>query len=240
MIILGASSDIARATALAFAKQGWNLHLAGRNMEALQKIATDLSVRTGRTVNCSAFDALDTASHATFWESVSGNAEGLLCAVGLLGEQCEAEHDPERAQAILRTNFTGLVPIFSMAANTFEQRGKGLIIGLGSVAGDRGRASNYVYGSAKAGLEAFLSGLRNRLFTKGVHVMTVKPGFVRTRMTEGLNLPKMLTATPEQVAADIVAGAGKKRGVVYSRWFWRWIMCIITHLPECVFIRLKL
>jgi len=240
MVVLGAASDIARATALAFGRQGWDLHLAGRNAAVLQKIALDLALRTGRDVAWSRFDALDLSSHKAFWESVSAKADGVLCAVGLLGERPRAGADPAWAQVILQTNFTGLVPVLSLAADTFEERGKGLIIGLGSVAGDRGRGSNYLYGGAKAGFAAFLSGLRGRLAAKGVHVMTVKPGFVATAMTENLKLPKKLTATPERVAADIVEAAAKKRNIVYTPWFWRGIMLLVTHIPEGIFKRLNL
>lgn len=240
MVILGASSDIARATALAFARTGWDVHLAGRDAVALQKSATDIALRTGRKAAWSHFDASNLSGHQTFWESIAFEAEGLLCAVGLLGDQGKAEHEQHLAQTILRTNFTDLVPLLSMAANSFEERGKGLIIGISSVAGDRGRASNYFYGSAKAGLSAFLSGLRNRLAGKGVHVITVKPGFVATSMTEGMNLPQKLTATPEQVAADIVAAVAQKHDILYTRWFWRWIMWIIACIPERIFKQLKL
>ncbi len=121
-----------------------------------------------------------------------------------------------------------------------EARKAGLIIGLSSVAGDRGRASNYVYGSAKAGLSAFLSGLRHRLAASGVRVMTVKPGFVRTAMTEGLNLPPLLTAEPDQVAADILSAVKKRRDTIYSRWYWRFIMSAIRLLPESIFKRTRL
>lgn len=240
MLILGATSDIARATALAFARAGWDLHLAGRNAAALEKIATDLKVRTERDITFSGFDALRTEDQQTFWEELAPSTDAVFCAIGLLGRQETAEHDMNAAQAILQTNFTGLVPVLSMAANTFEKRGKGLIIGIGSVAGDRGRASNYLYGSAKAGFSTFLAGLRNRLSSKGVHVMTVKPGFVTTAMTEGIPLPKILTATPEQVAADIVRGVKKRKNIVYTRWFWREIMLIIRHVPEFVFKKMKL
>jgi short-subunit dehydrogenase len=240
MVILGATSDIARATAVAFGREGWDLHLAGRDAAALQHSATDLALRTGREVTWSRFDAADPASHQAFWEAVAPEAEGILCAVGMLGDQRAAERDQALAQTILQANFTGLVPLLSLAANTFEERGRGLIIGIGSVAGDRGRATNYLYGSAKAGFAAFLSGLRNRLAARGVHVMTVKPGFVATGMTEGMTLPAKLTATPEQVAADIVAAAARKRNIVYTLWFWRWIMWIITHIPEGIFKRLTL
>ena len=240
MVVLGAASEIARATALAFGRQGWDLHLAGRDAAALQKIAIDCALRTGRDVTWSHFEATDVPSHQAFWESVAAKAEGLLCAIGLLGDQHRAEHDPSLSQDILQANFTGLAPVLFLAAATFEERGRGLIIGLSSVAGDRGRGSNYLYGSAKAGLSTFLSGLRNRLAAKGVHVITVKPGFVATSMTDGLNLPPQLTATSEQVAADIVAAVNKKRNIVYTLWFWRWIMWIIKHIPEGIFKKLKL
>jgi short-subunit dehydrogenase len=206
----------------------------------LEKLVTDIAIRTGREVSFSRFDTMQPEEHTNFWAAIADKTEGVVCAVGLLGDAEAARHDPHLADALLRTNFTGLVPVLSLAADTFEQRGRGLIIGISSVAGDRGRATNYLYGSAKAGFSAFLSGLRNRLAAKGVHVMTVKPGFVATSMTEGMKLPEKLTATPEQVAADIVAAAGKKRDIVYTLWFWRWIMAIIAHIPETVFKRMGL
>lgn len=240
MLILGAGSDIARATALAFAAQGWDLCLAGRNMELLQRHAGDIEVRTGRSVSCRFFDALKEEEHASFWEEQAESVQALFCAVGLLGDQKAARHDMELARRILRTNFNALVPILSMAADTFEKRKSGLIIVVSSVAGDRGRASNYVYGSAKAGLTAFLSGLRQRLAPSGVQVLTVLPGFVSTSMTEGMDLPASLTATPEQVANDIVRAVRRQCPVLYTRWFWRWIMFIVKRIPERLFRKIKL
>ena len=240
MLILGARSDIARATALIFARNGWDIILAGRDLPALEKSATDIAIRTTRTVTTSFFDALSPQSHEAFWQQHSAASDAVFCAVGLMLEQKNAENDFACAEQILQTNFTGLVPILSMAANTFEERGNGLIIGVSSVAGDRGRASNYVYGSAKAGFTAFLSGLRNRLAKKGVHVMTVKPGFVATSMTEGMKLPASLTASADQVAEDILRGVVKKRDIMYTRWFWFWIMFIIKNIPERVFKKLYL
>jgi len=240
MLILGAASDIARATALAFAHDGWDLILAGREPETLDKIAADITLRSGRRVKTTAFDALRPEEHAAFWQGVEEETTALFCAIGLLGDQEQAQNDMGQAAAILRTNFTGLVPILSFAANSFERRGHGLIIAISSVAGDRGRASNYFYGSAKAGLTVFLAGLRHRLAKRGVTVITVKPGFVATAMTAGMGLPAKLTATPGQVAADIVKAARKKRNVIYSLWFWRYIMIIICHIPEGIFKKLKL
>ena len=240
MAILGATSAIACASAIAFGHQGWDLHLAGRNEAALKKIATNIALRTGRKVSWSYIDMADISSHQAFWEAVAPEIEGVLCAVGMLGDQRKAEYDWTLAQAILQANFTGLVPLLSMAANTFEDRGKGLLIGISSVAGDRGRATNYFYGSAKAGFTAFMSGLRNRLSVKGVHVITVKPGFIATPMTEGISFPKALMATPEQVAANIVYAVDRKRNTVYTPWFWYWIMWVIRHIPEVIFKKLKL
>ena len=231
---------MARATALAFGKAGWDVQLAGRNPSLLRLIGMDFSVRTGRRAQVFAFDALQADAHTELWSSLPESPDGLLCAVGLLGDQEAARHNSAQADIILRTNFTGLVPLLSLAADEFEKRGSGLIIGISSVAGDRGRASNYIYGSAKAGFTAFLSGLRNRLFSKGVHVLTVKPGFVNTAMTEGMQLPALLTASPDEVAAAILKAAAKKRNVLYCKPCWRCIMLLIRHLPEAVFKRLSL
>jgi short-subunit dehydrogenase len=159
----------------------------------------------------------------------------VICAVGLLGKQ----NIPD-AETIMRTNYLGPALLLEEVAMRMEQRGNGVIIGISSVAGDRGRASNYPYGSAKAGFTAFLSGLRARLFGKGVHVITVKPGFVRTRMTEGMRLPGLLTADPQEVAEAIIKAQIRHRNIIYVRPVWRWIMLAIAHVPEMLFKRLPL
>ncbi|MYL85202.1 SDR family oxidoreductase [Desulfovibrio aerotolerans] len=236
MLILGATSDIAHATAKTFVLAGWDVWLAGRNQEVLDSRARDLQVRSGRPVHTCLYDALASPwEQQRFWESLPGCPDSVLCAVGMLGDQEAARHDMDLAETILRSNFTGLVPILSLAADAFEKRGSGTIIGISSVAGDRGRASNYVYGSAKAGLTAFLSGLRNRLAKKGVHVLTVKPGFVATAMTAGMELPQRLVAQPEAVAKAIYAAVVAKKNVIYTAGIWRWIMLCIKMLPECLF-----
>ena len=235
ILIIGATSDIARASAMAFGLDGWQVRLAARNKERLEIIARDLSVRLNRPVPCYLFDALEPDSHRRLWDGLPEKPDAVLCAVGLLGDQDKARHDSALAAEIINSNFTGLLPLLSLAADEFEARKSGIIIGLSSVAGDRGRASNYVYGSAKAGLTAFLSGLRNRLAASGVRVITVKPGFVRTSMTEGMALSPLLTAEPSQVASDIIAAVKKGRDVIYSRWFWRYIMVIIKAIPEFMF-----
>lgn len=239
MLILGATSEIARACALRFAQEGWDLCLAGRRLDALQAMAQELYDKTGRVMDCAEFDALNTCAHAKLWTSLAGRTNAVLCAVGLLGDQLEAQHDEGAADRILRTNFTGLVPLLSMAADTFEKRQRGLIIGISSVAGDRGRSSNYLYGSAKAGFTAFLSGLRARLAPSGVHVLTVKPGLIASPMLEGRDLPKYLIASPTTVARDIADAVRKGRYTLYTPWYWRAIMLAVKHLPERLFIKLK-
>jgi short-subunit dehydrogenase len=144
------------------------------------------------------------------------------------------------AERILATNFTGAVSILNIVAADYMQRGSGMIVGISSVAGDRGRGSNYLYGSAKAGFTAYLSGLRNRAFKKGVTVITVKPGFAATRMTAHLNLPPALTASPEQVATAVVKGMDRKQNTVYVKGLWKWMMLVIGMIPENVFKKLSL
>ena len=164
----------------------------------------------------------------------------VICVAGLMTAQDQAERDFGAAELMMRTNYLGPVSILGEAANRMEARGSGTIIGISSVAGERGRASNYIYGSSKAGLTAFLSGLRNRLARKGVHVITIKPGFVATRMTEGMKLPAALTAQPAEVAAAILRAAQRGKDVVYTRPIWRLILWVISLLPEPVFKRTRL
>jgi len=164
----------------------------------------------------------------------------VVAAFGYLGDQDKAQSDFQEAQKIIQTNFTGAVSILEIVATDFEHRGRGFIIGMGSVAGERGRQSNYVYGAAKGALGTYLSGLRNRLCKRGVQVITVLPGFIDTKMTRGMGLPALLTATPQQVAADIFAAYRKSKNTIYTRWFWRWIMTVIKSIPEPIFKRLSL
>ena len=152
-----------------------------------------------------------------------------------MGDQQRAQKDFKEAKKIIDTNYTGIVSIFNIIANVFEKRKSGFIVGISSVAGDRGRKSNYIYGSAKAALTAYLSGLRNRLYGSKVHVMTVKPGFVDTKMTKGMDLPEKLTAKPKEVAKDIYIAQQKGKDILYTKWIWKWIMLIIKIIPEWKF-----
>lgn len=240
VLILGALSDIAQATAHRFAQAGHHIIFAARRIERLDAIVRDFEIRYKDKPEAVAFDALDCDGHRHFYEVLSTKPDVTICVFGALGDQKEEEKDFSKARCILDTNYSGAVSILHVVAADYEMRKAGVIIGVSSVAGERGRQSNYIYGGAKAGVTAFLSGLRNRLYPSGVHVMTVKPGFVRTAMTEGVKLPPLITATPEQVAADIYKAYEKKRDVVYTLWVWRYIMLIIRVIPEFVFKRLKM
>lgn len=240
VLILGATSDMAQAIAKKYAAEGWSLTLAALETELLEPIAADLRVRSNVPVVSLSFDALDFASHAAFYEDLAIKPDAVVCVFGYMGDQAAARTDFSETRRTIEVNFMGAVSILNIVADDFERRQSGAIAGISSVAGDRGRQSNYIYGSAKAGFTAYLSGLRNRLAKKGVHVMTVKPGFCRTKMTENMELPAALTAEPEQIAETVFKGLAKKRNVVYTLWMWRWIMVLIRHIPERIFKTMKM
>ena len=240
LLVLGANSDIAVATERRFAKEGWNIYLASRDMDNLAKEAANLRLRYGVEAKESFFDAIDFTSHHAFYATLDPKPTGVIVAFGFLGDQQTAQKEFSVAKKIMESNYMGAVSILEVIAQDFEARGSGFIAGISSVAGDRGRASNYIYGSAKAGFSTYLSGLRHRLFKVGVHVMTVKPGFVATKMTAGMDLPVKLLAEPHMVAEDIYCGVLVKKNTVYSKNIWRLIMLIITHLPEKIFKKTKL
>ncbi len=240
VLILGAKSDIAKALAHRYAQNGFNICLAARDSLSLLADVNDLKIRYGIKVEAYTFDATDFDSHSGFYQQFNPAPEVVICVFGVMFPQEKVQQDWALTKQTIEVNYMGAVSILETVANAMEKSGKGTIIGISSVAGDRGRASNYIYGSAKAGFSAYLSGLRNRLAAKGVHVMTVKPGFVRTAMTEGLPLPAPLTASPESVAKDIFAAAHKRKNVLYTLWIWRFIMLIVKNIPESIFKKMKL
>jgi len=235
VLIIGAKSDIAKATAREYAKHGYDLYLAARNISELEELANDITVRTEKTVKLVELDILEYDSHQAFYDNLEEKPLGVISAIGYLGDQEKAQSDFKEAKQIMDTNYTGVVSLFNIIANDFEHRRSGFIVGISSVAGDRGRKSNYIYGSAKAALTAYLSGLRNRLYDAQVHVLTVKPGFVATKMTQDLDLPEKLTAQPEAVASDIYNAQQKGKSVIYTKWIWKWVMMVIRNIPEFQF-----
>lgn len=240
VLILGARSDIGLAVARRFAAEGHPIVLAARDSASLADAKADLTLRHSVAVTLADFDVLDTSSHAAFIDSLGTLPVVAISAIGLMGDQTISEDDAGAAALVMRSNFEGPAAILGEIANRMEARGNGTIVGISSVAGDRGRATNYIYGSAKAGFTAWLSGLRNRLAKKGVHVVTVLPGFVDTKMTAGMDLPTKLTAQPDQVAEAIYRAVTRKRNVIYVKPIWQLVMAIIRNIPEPVFKRLKL
>lgn len=240
ILILGAKSDIAQATAYEFAKKGFNITLASRNASELVELVSDLEIKHNIEVSNIVFDALKYESHFDFFNTLKEKPTVVLCAFGYLGEQEKAEKEFTEAKQIIEVNYLGAVSILNVVSNYFEEQKQGTIIGISSVAGERGRQSNYFYGSAKAGFTAYLSGLRNRLVKSSVHVVTVNPGFVDTKMTYGLDLPKPVTAKPEQVASSIFKAFKKQKNIIYTLWMWRYIMMIIKSIPEFIFKKLSL
>jgi len=242
ILIVGATSGIAEALARRYANEHAKLFLVARNTSKLEVMATDLIARGAAEVQVFAMDAnnsdLISQMIETAWKSF-GAIDIALIAHGTLPEQLLAESDVSYAIAEFRNNAESVIACLTLLAQSFEKQGKGVIAVIGSVAGDRGRASNYLYGSAKAAIDTYASGLRARLFAVGVHVLTIKPGFVATPMTANLNLPARLTVTPDRVAKDIQLAIVKRKDVLYTPWFWGLIMLIIRCVPISIFKRLK-
>ncbi|MFT4113503.1 SDR family oxidoreductase [Silvibacterium sp.] len=246
ILALGATSAIAEATLRAFVEagtgRGVSFFLVARNAERLEAVAADLRTRGAASVATHVMDLDDTVAHPAMLASAAlnlGTIELALLAHGILGEQPEAEASYPVAEAILGTNFMAPVSMITWLANYFEQSKQGTLAVISSVAGDRGRKSNYVYGASKGGLTIFLDGVRNRIDRAGVQVLTIKPGFVRTPMTAHLP-PSPLFASPAAVAHGILKAVEKRRDVVYLPPFWALIMFIIRSIPERIFKKLNL
>jgi decaprenylphospho-beta-D-erythro-pentofuranosid-2-ulose 2-reductase len=237
-LILGAGSDIGRAFSRVAAAAGCSLVLAARNSSQLDGLAQDLRTKHAAEVSLSDFDVLDTDGHAAFLDRLPILPDIVLCLVGLPGNQTSAEHNFPEAELIVRSNLIGPMSILTEIADRMEKRGHGAIVGVTSVAGDRGRADNYFYGAAKAGLTTFLSGLRQRFGRTPIRVVTVKPGMVRTRMTAGRD--EFLMTTPDRIAPALFVACSKARGVVYLPWYWRPVMTVVRSIPESLFRRLSI
>jgi decaprenylphospho-beta-D-erythro-pentofuranosid-2-ulose 2-reductase len=242
ILIIGAASAIAEATARQFAEAGDALFLVARNQDRLNILAEDLRVRGAATVSSFTLDVLDYDLHKPALEAaiaVMGGVDIALLAHGSLPHQKDCEEQFDVARRELEVNAISSISLLTHIANYFEEQQQGTIVAISSVAGDRGRQSNYLYGAAKGALTIFLQGLRNRLFRSGVSVITIKPGFVDTPMTAEFT-KGALWAKPEKIADVIVRSIDKKRDVVYAPWFWQIIMWVIKLIPESIFKRLSL
>ncbi len=241
--IFGATSAIAEACARAWAMRGAHLFLAGRRADVLNGMAQDLSVRGAGEVAVWAGDLVDTAGYpvllAALAESI-GTPDVALVAWGTLTDQARAEAELAYAARELKINFVAPAALLLALARPMAERRQGVIACITSVAGERGRQSNFIYGSAKGGLQRFLEGLRHRLHDAGVAVLDIRPGLVRTPMTAHLPQDGPLWAEPSRVAADILRAIGRREAVLHTPWFWRWIMLVVTSLPRPLLHRTRL
>lgn len=242
ILIIGATSAIAKATARIYAQQGAAIYLFARNQEQLETLAADLRVRGASKVFCGYMDVNDHQHHETCLQQAAetlGKIDIYLVAHGTLPNQKACERDPQLAMNEITTNGVSTVLVLTDIANRLENQKSGTLAVITSVAGDRGRQSNYVYGAAKGMVSIFLQGLRNRLHKSGVHVLDIKPGFVDTPMTAGF-AKGILWANPEKVALDISRAIDKGKHTVYTPFFWWLVMFNIRSMPDAIFKRLRL
>jgi decaprenylphospho-beta-D-erythro-pentofuranosid-2-ulose 2-reductase len=241
VLVLGGTSDIALATARKIvARRGARVVLAARKPQACDSAAAVLRDAGASEVHSVAFDATDFASHEGFVRATFdrfGDFDLVLVAFGVLGDQARAEHDPAAAREIVQTNFTGTVSVTVPVVNRLRAQGHGALVLLSSVAGERVRRSNFVYGSSKAGVDGYYQGVAASLASSGVHVMIVRPGFVHTKMTDGLKAAP-LSVTADEVADEVVRGLARGREIVWVPPAMRYVMVLLRHLPVAVFRRL--
>lgn len=243
ILIIGATSAIASSCARKWLDADCVFFLVGRNKEKLNSVADDLLARGAKSVSCFIMDAMDYSRHESMLTeciSVLQSIDIALIAQGTLPKQSDCEHNVVYAVREFDNNATSVIALLTILAKQFETQGFGSIAVISSVAGDRGRPSNYLYGAAKGAVSIYCDGLRARLYKSGVHVITIKPGFVDTPMTHGLALPAALVAKPDDVAASIVKGVAKKKNILYAPFFWSLIMLVIKTIPTFIFKRMGL
>jgi len=245
VLIFGATSAIAEQTARQLVQDGASVYCIGRNEQKLDRVISDLKVRAGvnQTISGISADLVDQSKHQDLINranEVLGGLDAVLIAHGTLPDQKACEVDAELTQKEIHINALSVINLLTILGNQFESQGKGVIAVISSVAGDRGRQSNYVYGAAKGMVSLFMQGLRNRLVSKGVSIVTIKPGFVDTPMTSEFDKKGPLWAKPDAIAKGILSAMRKGKNEVYLPWFWWWIMQIIKHIPEAIFKKLSL
>tara|TARA_B100000287_G_scaffold409277_1_gene436473 strand:- start:367 stop:1101 length:735 start_codon:yes stop_codon:yes gene_type:complete len=240
VLIIGGNSDIGKAIAKEYAKKSFNLYLTHRNEKQLDEFCASLENRYGIKVFSVFLDVLDFNSHLAFYNALDPKPKGIVSTVGLLDDNDKSFKNFNSSLLSINTNYVGLVSLLNIASNQLiKDKARGFIIGVSSVAGERGRKSNFIYGSAKSGFTEYLSGLRSYLNPYGIKVLTILPGFVYTKMTEGLKLPRLLSTNPKLVAKKIVQAQSRQKDVIYISWFWKYIMIVIKILPEKIFKKIN-
>lgn len=237
VLIFGATSDIAAECAKQLARKGVNLVLCARNMDALNQLKMTLLTNGSVTIHTHTIDVDDVDTINECFNDIVDIPVVTILAIGYLGDEQIAQTSDKERDAIIRRNLTGPIHILDRVAEHYKKRRCGHILGISSVAGERGRASNGHYGAAKAGLTTYLSALRNRLTSLGVYVTTIKPGFIRSKMTIGIPFPSILIGDPEKVASDIVDAIRNKKDSVITPMRWRPIMLCVRWIPEWLFKR---
>jgi short-subunit dehydrogenase len=239
ILIVGASSDVAQALARLRAENSHNLWLTGRSQEALQPLLADVKIRYGVEALGFVYDA-ETSRPESLLAALPGLPDEVYVAMGYLGNPVCIEN-PMESTRIMTVNFSAAVLLMNaMVQALIKEKKPAILVGISSVAGDRGRKSNFIYGAAKAGFSTYLDGLRNFGYAHGIHVVTVKPGFIRSKMTAGLPLPAPLTASPQQVAKAMVKAVRKRKGTVYVLPIWEIIMLVIRNIPDFIFKKMNL
>jgi len=237
ILIIGAKNEVAKELAKIYAKERNNLYLAGRNISKLKDFANDLMKNHNINIGLKELDIEKFNTHPDFYNSLEEKPNGVIIVTGYDPEQKNAMYDWDLTYRSVNVNYAGPMSILNIISHDMENRKKGFIIGVSSVSGDRGRRKNYIYGSSKSAFSAYLSGLRNRLYENGVHVLTVKPGYIYSKISEKRNLPRKLTAQPIEIAKDIYKAQQSKKDIIYTKWFWKYIMFIVRNIPEFIFKR---
>jgi short-subunit dehydrogenase len=242
ILVLGGYSGIAQKVEEKWARQGASLYLVGRSQAKLEVVRNHLLVLGAKEVYIESADLNNLNAHKSILQRAVASLNGLdllFVCYGILPDQKMLEEEPEKIVENYNTNAISVIHFVTTSVNYFESRNAGTIAVVTSVAGERGRKSNYFYGSAKACVDIYLEGLRHRLFHSGVKVITIKPGVVDTPMTKELG-KKILIASPERVAEDIIRGIENGKHIIYTPWYWKYILGVIKLLPERIFSKLEI
>ncbi len=240
VLIFGATSDIAQELAKQYAQRKADVTLLGIDTSLLAPFKSDLEIRYNVKVQLVEFDILNYSAPDVSLINLIDSSDVSIMLIGYLGNQNKADENDNELLRIINLNYAKVVEVINQIQRIYVNKKSGLIAGVSSVAGDRGKQSNFAYGSAKAGLSVYLDGLRNRLYPKGIHVLTIKPGFMATKMTENMDLPKPLTASPKVAAKVIINAIDKKKNKIYINWIWKYLMMVIKTIPEPIFKKMKM